>query len=55
MVGRENIDNFDNILLTVLRSDWSANVSDDLKSEIFSLFGHLFPIGSCQEYFKLKF
>ena len=36
LVGRESIDAFDNILLTVLRADWNANVTDNLQSEYYS-------------------
>ena len=33
IVGQDNVLQFDNILYTVLRSDWSANVADGLQGE----------------------
>ncbi len=35
LVGTEAINRFDNILATVVRSDWSANVFDSIASKFF--------------------
>lgn len=33
MVGQDNLNKFDNILMSVVRSEWSANIFDSLDSE----------------------
>ena len=34
MVGMDSINRFDNILITVVRSDWSSNIFDGLRGEL---------------------
>ena len=36
MVGQDNLNRFDNILLSVIRSDWGANVFESLESTYLS-------------------
>lgn len=33
IVGQDGENKFDNVLMNVVRSDWSANIFDDLESE----------------------
>ena len=34
LVGQDGVNKFDNILMNVLRGDWSANIFDELDSKI---------------------
>ena len=35
LVGQDGTNKFDNILMNVVRGDWSANIFDELDSKIF--------------------
>ena len=38
MVGADSINRFDNIVLSIVRSDWSANLVDVLRGSIFFFY-----------------
>lgn len=38
IVGLDQISKFDNLLMSVIRSDWSCNIFDDMESECCSFF-----------------
>ena len=38
LVGQDGVNKFDNILMNVLRGDWSANIFDELDSKKSSKF-----------------